>query len=130
MIVDFLRSLFTLIVRHGHLPSRIKDCVLVPVPKSSKDPSNVDAYRPIALASTLSKVLEWCLLIKYGDCLHLCDLQFGFLPGLSTTLCTGTIKSVISHFLQRRSTVFGCFLDASKAFDLVQHSILFKKLFS
>ena len=130
VIVDFLTSLFTIVIRHGYLPPSLKDCVLVPVPKPGKDPSSMDSYRPIALASTLSKLLEWCILIQFREILSTSDLQFGFKPGLSTTLCTGTVKNVISHFLHRGSSVFGCFLDASKAFDLVKHSILFEKLVS
>ena len=43
-------------------------------------------YRPIALATTLSKALEWCVLIQYSDHLITSDLQFGFKPGHSTTL--------------------------------------------
>ena len=30
--------------------------------------------------------------------------------------------------MQNESSVYGCFLDASKAFDLVNHEILFKYL--
>lgn len=128
VIVEFISSLFTIIVRHGHLPSCLRDCILVPIPKPGKDFTCGDNYRPIALASTLSKVLEWCILLKFESCFQTSDLQFGFKPGLSTTLCTGVLKSVVSRYLQRGSSVFACFLDASKAFDLVKHSILFKKL--
>lgn len=56
------------------------------------------------------------------------DLQFGFKKGFSTTLCTGLLKNTISRYVHRGSSVFGCFLDASKAFDLVAHDILFKRL--
>ena len=37
---------------------------------------------------------------------------------------------MVSHYLQRGSSVFTCFLDASKVFNLVRHSLLFKKLLS
>ena len=54
-----LSQLFTSIVRHGYMPPLLRDSILVPVPKSNKDTSVSSNYRPIALSSTLSKVLEW-----------------------------------------------------------------------
>jgi len=39
------------------MPELLRDCILVPIPKGNKDPSVSDNYRPIALASTLSKAL-------------------------------------------------------------------------
>ena len=56
------------------------------------------------------------------------DLQFGFKSGFSTTLCTGVLKAVINRYLNGGSKVYACLIDASKAFDLVDHSVLFKKL--
>ena len=105
--LKFLCSLFTIIARHGHLPSCLRDCILVPVLKPGKDSSCGDSYRPIALASTLSKILEWCILLKFNY-LQTSGLQFGFKPGLSTTFCTGVLKAVVSHYLQRDSSVFTC----------------------
>ena len=47
------------------------------------------------------------------------QLQFGFKPGLSTTMCTGVLKAVVSRYLHGGSNVYGCLIDASKAFDTV-----------
>ena len=51
------------------------------------------------------------------------SLQFGFKPDSSTSLCTAAIKNIIARYLHIGSPVLGCFLDASKAFDLVDHDI-------
>ena len=123
-----LSQLFTCIVRHGYVPPSLRDSTLVPVPKSNKDASLSSSYRLIALSSTLSKVLEWMMLDRYSEFLGSSHLQFGFKPHSSTTLCTGVVKNVVSHYIHSGSSVYGCFLDASKAFDLVDHNILFKKL--
>ena len=112
--------------RQNHIvPASLRDCILVPIPKPGKDPSCSDNYRPIALAP---KVFEWCLLFKFQSCFITSSLQFGFKPGFSSDLCTGLLKNVIHKYLVNNSHVYGCFLDASKAFDHVNHSLLFEKL--
>ena len=82
----------------------------------------------IALTSCFSRLLEYCILEDYGSCLLSSHLQFGFKPGLSTTMCTGVLKAVISRYLVGGSCVYSCLVDASKAFDTVDHTLLLEKL--
>ena len=104
---------------HGYVPKSVRDCVLQPILKPGKDPSDSDSYRPIALAPTLSKIFEWTILIDHRSAFSTSSLQFGFKQGSSTQLCTGLIKNVIARYNINDSSVYGCFLDASKAFDRI-----------
>ena len=91
-IISPISAYFSSLVWHGFMPQY---CVLVPVPKKNKNVSCSSSYRPIALASTLSKVLEHLILSKYSTFFCMSHLQFGFKPGLSTTMCTCIVKNII-----------------------------------
>ena len=128
IIAPFLASFANAFLHHYYMPSVISGCTLVPIPKPGKDPSCSDNYCAIALASTTSKIIEWIILLQYSQYFSTSDLQFGFKPSISTSICTGSNKNIVSHYLSRDSRVFGCFLDASKAFDLVNHTLPFQLL--
>ena len=42
--------------------------------------------------------------------------------------CTWVIVETVNYFLKRDSEVFCCTMDMTKAFDLVKHSVIFRKL--
>ena len=109
------------------MPLSFRDATIQPIPKGSKDPSLSASYCGIALASSLSKVMEWSILLTWESFFTTSDLQFGFKSGFSIILCTGVLKAVINCYLNNGSKVYACLIDASKAFDLVDHHILFDK---
>ena len=78
-------------------------------------------------AGLVLKLLDWILLILFGAKLGIDDLQFAYQPGVSANMCTWTVIETASYFLRNGGNVFCCLMDMTKAFDLVKHSILFKK---
>ena len=116
-----LSGLFTSILRHGYMPDCLCDSILIPVPKRNKDSTKSLNYRPISLSSTLSKVLERLLLSVYDEFLSSSHLQFGFKRGFSTSLCTATIKNIVTNYLHRGFLCLGASLMPVR---LVDHGIL------
>ena len=121
-------SFFTAILRHGYMPLSVRDSVLVPILEGNKDATDSSNYRPIALSSTFSKIVQRLILSRYESVFATTSLQFGFKPDSSTSLCIASIKNIIARYIHNGSPVLGCFLDASKAFDLVDHDIFFEAL--
>ena len=112
----------------GKLPSTLMHVVIIPLLKcKSKDPADVNNYRPIAIATALSKVLEQVLLSWLARYLWTTDSQFGFKRAHGTEMAIFALKQTVD-FYRIRTPVYMCFLDAKKAFDRVNHWMLVKKL--
>ena len=88
--------------------------------------SSSNNYRPIALATIISKLLESILLMKCEEYLCTSANQFRFKKAHGTELCIYTLREYIELYRKRSTTVFVTFLDASKAFDRLDHWLLFK----
>ena len=114
---------------HGHVTFFLLLATLVPLIKDKLGSINVSKnYRSIAISSLILKLLDWIILIIFGDVLGVDELQFAYQPGCSTTMCTCTVVETIDYFLRNGGEVFSCMMDMTKAFDLVKHSLMFKKL--
>ena len=76
------------------------------------------------------KLIDWIILLLFGISLGLDDLPFAYQPGASTTMCPWAVLETIGYFMRNGSEVFACTMDMTKAFDMVKHSILFRKLWN
>ena len=117
---------------HGKLPSTLMHVVIIlfiPLLKCKfKDPAALNNYRPIAIATALSKVLEQVLLSRLARYLWTADSQFGFKRAHGTEITIFALKQTVDSYRNQDTPVYMCFLDAKKAFHRVNHWTLAKKL--
>jgi len=57
------------------------------------------------------------------------DNQFGYKRMNGTEMAVYTVKKIAHHYLRMGTPVYLVYMDATKAFDLVNHFVLLKKLF-
>ena len=120
---------FSMMTSHSFLPSALAKVVLSPIVRDKTgNTADKDNYRPIALATVCSKILERVILNRCRASLVTSDHQFGFKQRHSTDMAVYALKEIVDYYLRNRSPVFVCFLDARKAFDRVNHWTLFHKL--
>ena len=128
-VLTLLSLCMTGFLVHGALPDSMLSVILVPVIKSKTGRiSSKDNYRPIALASVVSKVLEIVLMLRLEACLVTSVNRFGFKRKHGTDMCIYALKETILKYRCLNASMFLCFLDASKAFDRINHAKLFLKL--
>ncbi|KAL0851461.1 hypothetical protein ABMA28_007258 [Loxostege sticticalis] len=124
-----LSLFFNMCIRHSYLPSDLMKTIIVPIVKNrTGDISDRGNYRPISLATTVAKVLDSLLDPCLDKYLNLHDAQFGFRPGLSTESAILSLKHTVQYYTNRKTPVYACFLDLSKAFDLVSYDVLWRKM--
>ena len=128
-LFDKLSIILKSFLIHGHVSQILLLATLVPLIKDKTgDVFSSTNYRSIAISSLILKIIDWIILLLFGDNLGLDDLQFSYQQGCSTVMCTWLVTETIDYFLRNDGEVFSCMTDMTKAFDMVKHSMLFIKL--
>ena len=129
MLHEMLAALFNSCLLHQFLPNEMLVVHLVPLIKNKlKDPSDPGNYRPIAITTISSKLLESLLLSRLRHYLYTSDNQFGFKSQHSTDTCIYLLKETLNYYMTSDTPVFLCFVDVRKAFDRVNYHKLLIKL--
>ena len=121
--------LFSSFLLHGFVALDLLRGIINPTIKDRYgDLCDSDNYRPVMASSVFLKLLEYCILDKIKDNININDRQHGFRENYSTFSAGFILKETVLNYINAKSNVYACFMDISKAFDTVSHSLLMKKL--
>jgi hypothetical protein len=130
-IANVLTYIINLSLSTGYFPDQLKIAKVKPLYKKGLD-TDVGNYRPISLISVSSKIIEKIMHKRLLSFLNnysiINNKQHGFSKGKSTNTAIAEFIKRVYKSMDEREIGIGLFLDLSKAFDLVDHDILLRKM--
>ena len=131
VIAEPLTFLINAFLEEGIFPNYLKQAYVIPIFKKGdcEEPNN---YRPISITPALSKIFKNVLRDQITQFLNrnklLTSSQFGFRENFSSVDALLYATENIRKKLNDSENVAAAFLDLSKGFDSISHSILLDKL--
>jgi hypothetical protein len=123
--------LFNLSLQTGVVPSEWKWANVVPIFKKG-DIQDVSNYRPVSLLPVIGKILEKCVHEHIYNILinDINDKQHGFMHQRSTATQLVEFYNDVYNTVDDNKQVDIVYLDFTKAFDCIPHTLLLHKLTS
>jgi hypothetical protein len=115
----------------GYYPDQFKYAHIIPIHKG-KSKHDMNNFRPVSLLCCLSKILEKIIYKRLYGFLEehnlFNKLQFGFRKKLNTIDAITAFLARLLPNMDKKEHCMGIFIDLSKAFDTIDHTILIYKL--
>ena len=131
VIIKPLTLLINQVLNTGIFPDKLKIAKVIPIYKKG-DPQLFENYRPISLLPTISKVLEKIIHKQLSSYFEEYGLffpnQYGLRPKHSTEYAALELIDRIINKMDLNEIPIDIFLDLSKAFVTIDHTILLHKL--
>ena len=124
-LANILADTYTLMISLAIIPDLFQSSIIVPIlKKATLDPNIPTNYRPIAISSIHTKLVEYSLMPQDTAS----ENQFGFRKDRGTSCAISLLNDTAAYTKTRGSPLYVCSLDAEKCFDSIWHSGLFYKL--
>ena len=126
-----LKILSDKMIEERKFPGIWKKAKVIPLYKKGEK-TNVNNYRPISLLPSLSKIAEKIIASQIYEYFETNNLfptkQFGFRRGRSTIHAVAALVYEMERLKAKNRSFAVVLMDLSKAFDLIDHKLLYQKL--
>ena len=127
VLIEPLTLIVNQLLKSGHFSSELKLSEVKPL-FNKGDPSEFSNDLPISLLSSVSKIFEYAIFHQLFENNLLTIEQFGFRTGHSTELAAIQLVDHITKQMDMDKVPPHVYIDLSKAFDTIDHSIWSHKL--
>ena len=130
-LISFLTSLINCIIKSSKIPNAFKGGILHPIHKKGKNHLISGNYRGITIINLIGKVLDTIQLHHQEAAIppNKRDTQFSFTKGRSATQATIILSELLAEAKDEKKPLLVASLDIEKAFDVISHPHLLRKLF-
>ena len=131
---DIIKNILNRYLIPGVIPEEITTSRLFCLNKKANEPGNVNNLRPIAISSTILKIIESAILTRLlkeiNDRNLINKKQIGFIKGCGTELNLLKLRQRVYDIKRTNNqyTKYLLFIDLKNAYDKVNHRRLFNKL--
>ena len=122
--VGVMKKLCERVLDEEGMPEEWKTSVVVPIFKGKGDVMDCGAYRGVKLLEHAMKIVERVLENRIRELVMINEMQFGFMPGKSTTHALFILRRMQQEFRGREKKLYMCFVDLEKAFDRIPRKVM------
>ena len=130
-LINLLTKLFNRVLRNGEYPTQWSNGLICPIHKTGAK-TNPNNYPGITLLNGMGKIFTMVLRNRISEWAEKRNLvleeQFGFRKNRRALDCVFILNSIIEDSKRRKCPLFVCYVDFRKAFDRVQHELLWLRL--
>ncbi|CAF0945202.1 unnamed protein product [Brachionus calyciflorus] len=125
----YLKTIFEIITNKQMMPFIFNTSVIKPLIKNlKKSYSDLSNLRPVAISDCISNLFESIILDELNENYPDHKKQFGFKSRSSCQHAIWTLRQAINSNKRKGKWTYVCAIDASKAFDKINRTLLWKRL--
>ena len=126
----YIAKILNSVVNDMEIPKFIKTAINHPIPKKDKDSTIPGNSRGISICPIVAKIIDSMSISHQKAAIseHSTDLQFGFTESRSPSHATILLSELMIEAKEQKKPIYICTLDVQKAFDVVSHDSLLRKL--
>ena len=129
VLLPLLSKLYNIIMEKGKFPEKWCQAIICPLYKGKGSKHLKNNYRGISLLNVIGKVFTKVLNNRFVNWTEKNELlkyeQIGYRQGFSTVDHLFSMQAIVQKYLTRKAgRIYILYVDFSKAFDCIQHDIL------